>query len=321
MSNKQGQSAGVCGPTDNKGEVSEKEGNVKEEAENLYKEDKSAVADVLTSYLSQVGMDDLLTIEEEVELGKKISQGDKKAMHELVKANLRLVIFLAKKYTGKGLLLIDLISEGNLGLMVAAKKYDYRKGYRFSTYATWWINQYLSRAIANKSRTIRIPVYLCEVVSKVNQTYRTMTMANGRPPTIKEMSKELNLSEKKVSNALLTNIDTVSLDMQVGEDGHNTLGDIVIDEVNPTPDKAYSDKVMKKTVSSILSHLDERERKIVELRFGLLDGETKTLEEVGAEFNLSRERVRQVEARALSKLRQPHIINQIDGFLDEAYAY
>lgn len=262
--------------------------------------------DSIRMYLREIGRVELLTADEEVMLAKKIEQGDPVAKRQLAEANLRLVVSIAKKYVGRGLSLLDLIQEGNIGLFRAVEKFDYRKGYKFSTYATWWIRQAITRAIADQARTIRIPVHMVETINKFTHTQRRLVQELGREPTVEEIAAEMGMETKKIRHIKKISQDIVSLEAPVGSEGENSgkLGDFIEDDVTLTPEQATIRQLLKKDVYELLKHLTPREQKIVRMRFGLDDGVGHTLEEVGQEFGVTRERIRQIEAKALIKLRE-----------------
>lgn len=262
--------------------------------------------DSIRMYLREIGRVELLTADEEVMLAKLIEQGDPLAKRQLAEANLRLVVSIAKKYVGRGLSLLDLIQEGNIGLFRAVEKFDYRKGYKFSTYATWWIRQAITRAIADQARTIRIPVHMVETINKFTHTQRRLVQELGREPTIQEIAAEMEMDEKKIRHIKKISQDIVSLEAPVGSEGENSgkLGDFIEDDVTLSPESATIRQLLKKDVYTLLKHLTPREQKIVRMRFGLDDGVGHTLEEVGQEFGVTRERIRQIEAKALIKLRE-----------------
>lgn len=260
--------------------------------------------DPVRMYLKQVGEYDLLTAEEEVILAKRIEEGDKQAKNKLCEANLRLVVSNAKKYMGKGLPLLDLIQEGNIGLMRAADLFDWRKGYRFSTYSTWWIRQSIARAVADKGRNIRVPVHMMEKINQMRRTTRRFSQRHGREPTLEELSKEMRLSEDKILEIQQSAMDTISLETPVGDDEDTSLKDFLLDEGIPSPEEIVARSVMEENTHEVLGILTEKERSVLILRFGLEDGRQRTLEEVGKQFGVTRERIRQIEAKALRKLRR-----------------
>lgn len=262
--------------------------------------------DSIRMYLREIGRVELLTADEEVMLAKKIEQSDPLAKRQLAEANLRLVVSIAKKYVGRGLSLLDLIQEGNIGLFRAVEKFDYRKGYKFSTYATWWIRQAITRAIADQARTIRIPVHMVETINKFTHTQRRLVQELGREPTVEEIAAEMDIDQKRIRHIKKISQETVSLEAPVGSEGENSgkLGDFIEDDVTLTPEQSTIRQLLKKDVYELLKHLTPREQKIIRMRFGLDDGVGHTLEEVGQEFGVTRERIRQIEAKALIKLRE-----------------
>ena len=263
--------------------------------------------DSVRLYLSEIGKVPLLSAEKEFELAKKVKAGDKKAFDQMAESNMRLVVSIAKKYSGRGLDLLDLIQEGNTGLLRAVEKFDPDRGFKFSTYATWWIRQAITRAIADQARTIRIPVHMVETINKLMRTQRRMTQELNREPTIEELGKELEMESEKVEYVMKIKQDITSLDAGVGKDGDeedSVLGDFIEDEDIVTPEESASTQLLKEQVQDILSSLSDREQKIIKLRFGLENGKNHTLEEVGQEFAVTRERIRQIEAKALAKLRK-----------------
>ena len=261
--------------------------------------------DPLRMYLREIGQVKLLSPEEEVELAKRAAQGDRWARDKLVEANLRLVVSIAKKYTGRGMQMLDLIQEGNTGLMRAVDKYDWQKGYKLSTYATWWIRQAITRAVADQGRTIRVPVHMVEVINKVTRCSRRLVQALGREPTVEEIARELKLPVEKVLEAKRAAADTISLDTPVGEEDDTALGAFIQDDRIQAPEEAFAEKSLEKDLREVLDTLSEREAYVLRIRFGLYDGKTHTLEEVGASLGVTRERVRQIETKAIRKLRHP----------------
>lgn len=272
--------------------------------------------DSVQMYLREIGKVPLLKAEEEVELAKRIEQGDNEARKRLAEANLRLVVSIAKKYTGrKNLSLLDLIQEGNMGLFRAVEKFDYRKGYKFSTYGTWWIRQAITRALADQSRTIRIPVHMVETINKFTQVQRRLLQDLGRDPLPEEIAAEMTLPVEKVRHIMKISQETVSIDASVGDDEEDsTLKDFIEDEVTITPQQAAGRELLQEHVKEILGDLTPREQKILEMRFGLMDGVTHTLEEVGREFDVTRERIRQIEAKALEKIREHHKVKKLRDY-------
>ena len=270
--------------------------------------------DPVRRYLKEVGQVKLLTAEEEIELAKRVSEGDKKAKDRLTEANLRLVVSIAKKYSGRGLHILDLIQEGNTGLIRAVDKFDYTKGNKFSTYATWWIRQAITRAIADQARTIRVPVHMVEVINKATRCNRKLVQELGREPTLEEIAAELNLPIEKIIEANRTAADTLSLDMPVGDEEDTTIGSFVEDDNTPGPVDATSNAMLSEALTEILGTLTEREADVLRMRFGMYDGRTHTLEEVGQIFGVTRERIRQIENKAIRKLRHPSRAKKIKDF-------
>ena len=270
--------------------------------------------DPVRMYLKEIGQVKLLTAEEEIELAKRVSEGDKKAKDRLTEANLRLVVSIAKKYSGRGLHILDLIQEGNTGLIRAVDKFDYTKGNKFSTYATWWIQQAITRAIADQARTIRVPVHMVEVINKATRCNRKLVQELGREPTLEEIAAELNLPIEKIIEANRTAADTLSLDMPVGDEEDTTIGSFVEDDNTPGPVDATSNAMLSEALTEILGTLTEREADVLRMRFGMYDGRTHTLEEVGQIFGVTRERIRQIENKAIRKLRHPSRAKKIKDF-------
>ena len=282
------------------------------EVENLKIEDFTdssfdgiSVDDPVRMYLREIGRIPLLTYEEELELAKRILQGDEEAKQKLAESNLRLVVSIAKKYVGRGMLFLDLIQEGNMGLMKAVEKFDYTKGFKFSTYATWWIKQAITRAIADQARTIRIPVHMVETINKLIRTSRHLLQQLGREPTPEEIAAEMEIPVEKVAEIQKIAQDPVSLETPIGEEDDSHLGDFIQDDDSPAPHDAASYTLLREQLEEVMNTLTPREAKVLKLRFGLEDGKSRTLEEVGREFNVTRERIRQIEAKALRKLRHP----------------
>ena len=274
--------------------------------------------DSVRLYLREIGKIPLLTQEEELELAKKAAKGNKKAKDKMVEANMRLVVSIAKRYSGRGLDFLDLIQEGNTGLLRAVEKFDPEKGFKFSTYATWWIRQAITRAIADQARTIRIPVHMVETINKVLRATRKLTQELNREPTIEEVAKEMDMEPEKVEYVMKIKQDIASLDQSVGRDGDDedsVLGDFVEDEERISPEDSAANQILKEQLASIISTLSEREQKIIKLRFGIGGGRPHTLEEVGAEFSVTRERIRQIEAKALSKLRKHKDTKKLHEYL------
>lgn len=270
--------------------------------------------DPVRMYLKEIGQVKLLTADEEIELAKRVSEGDKKAKDRLTEANLRLVVSIAKKYSGRGLHILDLIQEGNTGLIRAVDKFDYTKGNKFSTYATWWIRQAITRAIADQARTIRVPVHMVEVINKATRCNRKLVQELGREPTLEEIAAELNLPIEKIIEANRTAADTLSLDMPVGDEEDTTIGSFVEDDNTPGPVDATSNAMLSEVLTEILGTLTEREADVLRMRFGMYDGRTHTLEEVGQIFGVTRERIRQIENKAIRKLRHPSRAKKIKDF-------
>lgn len=282
-------------------------------------EDLSAIANTMSDdpvkqYLKEIGGYPLLTVTEEISLAKKIENGEAHAKQLLAESNLRLVVSIAKRYVGRGLSFLDLIQEGNLGLIKAVDKFDYNKGYKFSTYATWWIRQAITRSIADQSRTIRIPVHMSEVINKTYRVSRNLLQELGREPTEVELADAMNLPIEKVREILKVSADPISLDTPIGEEDDSHLGDFIKDDTIMGPEDAASYAVLQDQISKLLDTLTEREQRVLILRFGLKDGRSRTLEEVGKEFNVTRERIRQIEAKALRKLRHPSRARMLKGY-------
>ena len=271
--------------------------------------------DPVRMYLKEIGNVPLLTSDEEVELAKRVEQGDEEAKKKLTEANLRLVVSIAKKYVGRGMPFLDLIQEGNMGLMKAVDKFDYTKGYKFSTYATWWIRQAITRGIADTGRTIRVPVHMVETINKTLRMTRTLLQELGREPTPEEVAERLNVPVSRVREVLKISRDPVSLDTPIGEEDDSHLGDFIEDDTALSPADSAAFSMLREELSTALESLTERERQVVRLRFGLEDGRARTLEEVGKEFNVTRERIRQIEAKALRKLRHPSRSKRLKDFL------
>ena len=275
-----------------------------------------AVDDPVRMYLKEIGKVPLLSAEKEVELAKRMEQGDEYAKQKLCEANLRLVVSIAKKYVGRGMLFLDLIQEGNLGLIKAVDKFDYTKGYKFSTYATWWIRQAITRSIADQARTIRIPVHMVETINKLIRVSRQLLQENGREPTPDEIAEEMGITVEKVREILKIAQEPVSLESPIGEEEDSHLGDFIPDEDAPAPAEAAAFSMLKEQLVEVLNTLTEREQKVLKLRFGLEDGRARTLEEVGKEFDVTRERIRQIEAKALRKLRHPTRSKKLKDYLE-----
>ena len=275
-----------------------------------------SIEDPVRMYLKEIGKVPLLSAEEEIELAKKMEQGDENAKKRLAEANLRLVVSIAKRYVGRGMLFLDLIQEGNLGLIKAVEKFDYRKGYKFSTYATWWIRQAITRAIADQARTIRIPVHMVETINKLIRVSRQLLQELGREPTPEEIAEEMDMPVERVREILKISQEPVSLETPIGEEEDSHLGDFIQDDNVPVPADAAAFTLLKEQLVEVLGTLTEREQKVLRLRFGLDDGRARTLEEVGKEFNVTRERIRQIEAKALRKLRHPSRSRKLKDYLD-----
>ena len=275
-----------------------------------------SIEDPVRMYLREIGKVPLLSAEEEIELAKRMENGDEAAKKRLAEANLRLVVSIAKRYVGRGMLFLDLIQEGNLGLIKAVEKFDYRKGYKFSTYATWWIRQAITRAIADQARTIRIPVHMVETINKLIRVSRQLLQELGREPTPEEIADKMDMSVERVREILKISQEPVSLETPIGEEEDSHLGDFIQDDNVPVPADAAAFTLLKEQLVEVLSTLTDREQKVLRLRFGLDDGRARTLEEVGKEFNVTRERIRQIEAKALRKLRHPSRSRKLKDYLD-----
>ena len=278
--------------------------------------DSFSTDDPVRMYLKEIGKVPLLTPEEEIELATRMSQGDEEAKHRMTEANLRLVVSIAKRYVGRGMLFLDLIQEGNLGLIKAVEKFDYTKGYKFSTYATWWIRQAITRAIADQARTIRIPVHMVETINKTIRVSRQLLQELGHDPSAEEIAREMDMPVEKVRDILKIAQEPVSLETPIGEEEDSHLGDFIPDEDASEPSEAASFSLLREQLEEVLDTLAPREKKVLELRFGIVDGRTRTLEEVGKEFNVTRERIRQIEAKALRKLRHPSRSKKLRDFLN-----
>ena len=289
-----------------------------ERDKELYEQALSDIGldDPVKMYLKDIGRVPLLSPDEEVELARKMQEGDDAARKKLSEANLRLVVSIAKRYVGRGMLFLDLIQEGNLGLMKAVEKFDYQKGFKFSTYATWWIRQAITRAIADQARTIRIPVHMVETINKLTRVSRLLLQKYGREPTPAEIAEEMHITEERVREIQKIAQDPVSLETPIGEEEDSHLGDFIEDETTATPSDSVSTTMLKETLLSVLNSLTPREEKVLRLRYGVDDGRPRTLEEVGREFNVTRERIRQIEAKALRKLRHPSRSKHLKDFLD-----
>ena len=287
-----------------------------EESENSFTERGNA-EDPVRMYLKEIGRIPLLSSEEEIELAKRMEEGDEEAKKKLSEANLRLTVSIAKRYSGRGMQFLDLIQEGNLGLIKAVEKFDYRKGYKFSTYATWWIRQSITRAIADQARTIRIPVHMVETMNRVNRTSRRLLQEYGREPTPDEIAEAMNLPVERVLEISKISQEPVSLETPIGEEEDSHLGDFIQDEHIPVPADEAAHTLLREQLEKVMDTLSEREQKVLALRFGLEDGKPHTLEEVGREFQVTRERIRQIEAKALRKLRHPTRSRKLRDFLEE----
>ena len=287
-----------------------------EDMEKMLQQEGLAIDDPVRMYLKEIGKVPLLEAERELYLAECMAKGDEKAKDELVEANLRLVVSIAKRYVGKGMFFLDLIQEGNLGLMKAVEKFDYTKGYKFSTYATWWIRQAITRAIADQARTIRIPVHMVETIHKVSRCQRQLLQELGHEATAEEVAERIGMSPDKVREIMKIAQDPVSLETPIGEEEDSHLGDFIPDDDSPAPAEAASYELLKEQLEEVLHTLTSREEHVLKLRFGLEDGRTRTLEEVGKEFNITRERIRQIEAKALRKLRHPSRSKRLKDYLD-----
>ena len=292
------------------------EDDIEVEKIDLSVPDGVSIEDPVRMYLKEIGKVPLLNADEEIELAKRMELGEADAKKRLAEANLRLVVSIAKRYVGRGMLFLDLIQEGNLGLIKAVEKFDYRKGYKFSTYATWWIRQAITRAIADQARTIRIPVHMVETINKLIRVSRQLLQELGREPTPEEIAEEMKMPVDRVREILKISQEPVSLETPIGEEEDSHLGDFIEDSDAPAPADAASHTLLKEQLEDVLSTLTPREKKVLELRFGLEDGRNRTLEEVGKEFNVTRERIRQIEAKALRKLRHPSRSKRLKDFLD-----
>ena len=292
------------------------------EEENLVLTDEEITKDInindpVRMYLKEIGRISLLSTEEELDLSVKIANGDESAKNILAESNLRLVVSIAKRYVGRGLLFLDLIQEGNIGLMKAVEKFDYGKGYKFSTYATWWIRQAITRALADQARTIRVPVHMVETINKMARVQRQMTLELNREPSEEELAEKMGITVEKVREVMKISQDPVSLDTPIGEEDDSHLGDFIKDERSMSPEEYATNEILKEEIKNVLMTLQEREQEVLELRFGLVDGTSHTLEEVGKKFNVTRERIRQIEAKALRKLRHPSRAKKLKDFLSD----
>ena len=290
--------------------------NIKVEDVDLTNMDGVSIDDPVRMYLREIGKIPLLTYDEELDLAKKILTGDEEAKQKLAESNLRLVVSIAKKYVGRGMLFLDLIQERNMGLIKAVEKFDYTKGYKFSTYATWWIRQAITRAIADQARTIRIPVHMVETINKLIRTSRHLLQKNGREPTPEEIAEEMEIPVEKVMEIQKIAQDPVSLETPIGEEDDSHLGDFIQDDDSPAPQDSAAYTMLKEQLNDVMGTLTSREAKVLRLRFGLEDGKARTLEEVGKEFNVTRERIRQIEAKALRKLRHPSRSKKLRDYMN-----
>ena len=290
--------------------------DIKVEDIDLASMDGINIDDPVRMYLREIGRIPLLSYDEELELAKKVLEGDEEAKQKLAESNLRLVVSIAKKYVGRGMLFLDLIQEGNMGLIKAVEKFDYTKGYKFSTYATWWIRQAITRAIADQARTIRIPVHMVETINKLIRTSRHLLQQLGREPTPEEIAEEMEIPVEKVTEIQKIAQDPVSLETPIGEEDDSHLGDFIQDDESPAPQDAAAYTLLREQLEEVMKTLTPREAKVLKLRFGLEDGKTRTLEEVGKEFNVTRERIRQIEAKALRKLRHPSRIKKLKDYMN-----
>ncbi len=298
-----------------KEQLKEKRSDILKEIEELKRLKDKTLIDPVRMYLKEIGRVNLLTAEDEIELAQRVEKGDKEAKKRLIKSNLRLVVSIAKKYINRGLSLLDLIQEGNQGLIRAVEKYDWRRGFKFSTYATWWIRQAITRAIADQARTIRIPVHMVETINKIIRTQRQLTQKLGREPTPEEIGVELDLTGERVREIFRLAQDTTSLEKPVGDDEDSLLGDFIQDQTQPSPYEAATQELLKESVQDVLKNLSPREAQVIIMRFGL-DGSTpKTLEEVGRFFGVTRERIRQIEAKAIRKIRRPSGRKKLQDYL------
>ncbi|MEE1012891.1 MAG: RNA polymerase sigma factor RpoD [Clostridia bacterium] len=307
----------IVGNMDEELEIIEEDMNItQEELDDMSVPDGVSIDDPVRMYLKEIGKVDLLTGAEETELARRMAEGDREARRKLAEANLRLVVSIAKRYVGRGMLFLDLIQEGNLGLIKAVEKFDYTKGYKFSTYATWWIRQAITRAIADQARTIRIPVHMVETINKLVRVSRQLVQELGRDPLPEEIARELNMPVDKVGEIMKIAQEPVSLETPIGEEEDSHLGDFIQDDDAPAPSDAATFTLLKEQLVEVLGSLTPREEKVLRLRFGLDDGRARTLEEVGKEFNVTRERIRQIEAKALRKLRHPSRSRKLKDYLE-----
>ena len=296
-------------------EFSEKDGDQDVDLDNVDLLEGIGTEDPVRMYLKEIGTVPLLTADEELELAKRKTEGDEAAKERLIEANLRLVVSIAKRYTGRGMSFLDLVQEGNLGLIKGVEKFDYTKGYKLSTYATWWIRQSVTRALADQARTIRVPVHMVETINKMSKMQRKLTLELGYEPSIPELAKALDMTEEKVMEIMQIAREPASLETPIGEEDDSNLGDFVADANVVTPEQNVESVMLREHIDTLLGDLKERERQVIVLRFGLEDGHPRTLEEVGKEFNVTRERIRQIEAKALRKLRNPVRSKRIRDFL------
>jgi RNA polymerase primary sigma factor len=297
-------------------ETSKSVQELEKELEVLSEINQTYISDPVRMYLKEIGRVKLLTFEEEIYLAKKVEEGDEKSKKKLTESNLRLVVSIAKKYIGRGMSLLDLIQEGNQGLIRAVEKYDWRKGYKFSTYATWWIRQAITRAIADQARTIRIPVHMVETINRYLRTSRKLMQELGREPTPEEVAKVMEVDVSKVREIVKVSQEPTSLETPVGDDEDSLLGDFIQDNSQPTPYDSTSRQLLKEQIEDVLGSLSDREKKVLVLRFGLYDGKPRTLEEVGRDFNVTRERIRQIEAKAIRKLKHPSRSKKLRDYLE-----
>ena len=302
--------------------VSEDDDNAQDGDDKVLLDDNTLTKDLTINdpvrmYLKEIGQIKLLSMDEELELADRIANGDEMAKNTLAEANLRLVVSIAKRYVGRGMLFLDLIQEGNIGLMKAVDKFDVTKGYKFSTYATWWIRQAITRAIADQARTIRVPVHMVETINKLARIQRQLTLELNREPTEDELAKKMNISVDKIRDIYKISQEPVSLETPIGEEDDSHLGDFIKDERNVSPEEFATNEMLKDEIADVLSTLTEREEKVIRLRFGLEDGKSRTLEEVGQMFGVTRERIRQIEAKALRKLRHPSRSRKLKDYMGD----